>query len=149
MRRHYFSILFFVRKTKLLKNGEAPICLRVTVDGQRAEIQIKRSVSVNNWNSQKECAIGRDAQSRELNHYLEIVRAKVLSIHGELEQNNKPITASTIINVYNGKSESATTLLSVFNEQNKKYRELIGKDYVLAILPIWFAVGKNFFPIHR
>ena len=132
MKRHYFSILFFIRKTKLLKNGEAPVCLRVTVNGQRAEIQIKRSVNSNNWNSQKGCVVGRDVQSRELNHYLEIVRTKILSIHGELEQNNKPITAATIIKMYNGTGENTKTLLSVFKEQNKKYRELIGKDYVLA-----------------
>ena len=132
MKRHYFSILFLIRKTKLLKNGEAPVCLRVTIDGRRAEIQIKRSVSIDNWSSQKECAIGRDAQSQELNHYLEIVRAKILRIHRELEQDNKPITAATIINMYNGKSESAKMLLSVFDEHNKKCRELIGKDYVLA-----------------
>ena len=43
MQRNYFSILFFIKKTKLLKNGEAPICLRITVNGKRAEVQIKRS----------------------------------------------------------------------------------------------------------
>jgi hypothetical protein len=132
MKRHYFSVLFFIKKTKLLKTGEAPVCLRVTVDGRRAEIQIKRSVSIDNWNCQKECAIGKDMQSRELNHYLEIVRSKVLRIHRELEQDNKPITANLIINTYNGKSESVTMLLPVFGEHNKKCRELIGKDYVLT-----------------
>lgn len=35
MQRNYFSILFFIKKTKLLKNGEAPICLRITVNGKR------------------------------------------------------------------------------------------------------------------
>jgi len=42
MQRNYFTILFFIKKSKLLKNGEAPICMRITVNGQRAEIQIKR-----------------------------------------------------------------------------------------------------------
>ncbi len=46
MQRNYFTILFFIKKSKLLKNGEAPICMRITVNGQRAEIQIKRSVEV-------------------------------------------------------------------------------------------------------
>lgn len=43
MQRNHFSILFFIKKTKFLKNGEAPICLRITVNGKRAEIQIKRT----------------------------------------------------------------------------------------------------------
>ena len=55
MQRNYFKILFLIKKSKLLKNGEAPICMRITVNGQRAEIQIKRSVEVSKWNSQKEC----------------------------------------------------------------------------------------------
>ena len=33
--KSYFSILFFIRRTRLLKNGEAPISLRITMDGQR------------------------------------------------------------------------------------------------------------------
>ena len=93
MERNYFSILFFIKRTKLLKNGEAPICLRITVNGKRAEVQIKRSVEVNKWNNQKECAIGRDNKTLELNHYLETVRTKILRIHRQLEQDNKPITA--------------------------------------------------------
>ncbi len=60
MDRNYFSILFFIKKSKLLKNGEAPICLRITINGQHAEVQIKRSVEVSLWNSNKECAIEKE-----------------------------------------------------------------------------------------
>ncbi len=88
MERNYLSILFFIKRTKLLKNGEAPICLRITVNGKRAEVQIKRSVEVNKWNSQKECATGRDNKTLELNHYLETVRTKILKIHRQLKQKN-------------------------------------------------------------
>ena len=57
MQRNYFSILFFIRRTRLLKNGEAPIGLRITVNGQRAEIQIKRSIPEERWNASKGCAV--------------------------------------------------------------------------------------------
>jgi len=29
MKRKTFNVLFFIRKNKLLKNGEAPICCRI------------------------------------------------------------------------------------------------------------------------
>jgi len=61
MKRNYFSVLFYIKKAKLLKNGEAPICLRITVNGKRAEIQIKRSVEIGKWNAQRECAIGKES----------------------------------------------------------------------------------------
>ena len=31
MARKSFSVLFFIKKGKLLKNGEAPVCMRITV----------------------------------------------------------------------------------------------------------------------
>lgn len=130
MQRNYFTILFFIKKSKLLKNGEAPICMRITVNGQRAEIQIKRSVDISKWNSQKECAIGKERKSMELNHYLDTVRMKVLQIHRELEQDGKPITADVLKRRYYGEGDSPKMLLEVFREHNRKYRELMGKDYV-------------------
>lgn len=132
MERNYFTILFFIRKTRLLKNGEAPICLRVTVNGQRAEIQIKRSVELTNWDAQKECAIDRTSTSREINAYLEVVRTKIQSIHRKLELDNNPITASIIMRRYNGEGDNPKMLLEVFKEHNKKCRDLLGKEYVLG-----------------
>lgn len=132
MDRNYFSILFFIKKSKLLKNGEAPICLRITINGQRAEVQIKRSIEVSLWNSNKECAIGKERKHQELNHYLETVRTKVLRIHRELEQDGKPITAEILKRHFYGEGESPKMLLEVFREHNKKYRELLDKDVVLG-----------------
>lgn len=38
------KVLFFALKSRLLKNGEAPIILRVTIDGQSEDARIQRSV---------------------------------------------------------------------------------------------------------
>jgi hypothetical protein len=38
MKQESMKVLFFIRKSKLLKNGEAPISLRVTVNGQLTNI---------------------------------------------------------------------------------------------------------------
>ena len=64
MQRNYFSILFFIRRTRLLKNGEAPIGLGITVNGQHAELLIKRSVPENKWNAAKGCAVKRTGKHR-------------------------------------------------------------------------------------
>ena len=66
----------------------------------------------------------------ELNHYLDTVRMKVLQIHRELEQDGKPITADVLKRRYYGEGDSPKMLLEVFQEHNRKYRELMGKDYV-------------------
>lgn len=91
-----FFYPFFHQKDKTPKKWGSPICLRITVNGKRAEVQIKRSVEVSRWNSNKECSKGKDSKAFKLNHYLEIVRTKILRIHRELEQDNKPITAEIL-----------------------------------------------------
>ena len=63
MQRTYFSILFFIRRTRLLKNGEAPIGLRITVNGQRAEMQIKRSVAEERWKRIQRMCDGKRPES--------------------------------------------------------------------------------------
>lgn len=56
MRRDSFNVLFFIKKTKLLKNGEASVCMRITVNGARVETNIRKSIEPVSWNQAKECA---------------------------------------------------------------------------------------------
>lgn len=129
MKRKTFRVLFFLRKGKLLKNGQAPICMRITVDGGTAEIQIKRSVLVDSWNQNKECLKGKGRDADELNRYIESTRTRLYQIYRELEEADKLITAEKIKNIYYGNDEKSKTLLQVFSEHNEQCRALIGKDY--------------------
>ena len=44
MKPEMMNVLFYIIKTRTLKNGEAPILLRVTIDGSYRDIRINRSV---------------------------------------------------------------------------------------------------------
>ncbi|WP_195668326.1 site-specific integrase [Bacteroides intestinalis] len=129
VKRNTLSVLFIIKKSKLLKNGEAPICMRITVNKRVAEVMIKRSIPVDLWNQKKECSKGKDRVAIELNHYINTVRAKVLQIHRELEIDNKPITADIIKDCFYGRDKVQRTLLEVYAEHNEKCRALIGKEY--------------------
>ena len=58
MERKRFSVLFFIKRSKLLKNGEAPVRVRVTYDRLYVELQLKRSVKVPLWSQEKEKSTG-------------------------------------------------------------------------------------------
>ena len=45
MARKSFSVLFFIKKAKLLKNGEAPVCMRIIVNGCMVDISIQKKLS--------------------------------------------------------------------------------------------------------
>lgn len=47
--RNSSSILFLIRRNSKLKNGESPIFLRVTINGQRLDISLKRSIDSKFW----------------------------------------------------------------------------------------------------
>ena len=129
VKRNTLSVLFIIKKSKLLKNGEAPVCMRITVNKRVAEVMIKRSIPVDLWNQKKECSKGKDRVATELNHYINTVRAKVLQIHRKLEIDNKSITADIIKDCFYGRDKVQRSLLEVYAEHNEKCRALIGKEY--------------------
>ncbi len=48
-----FGVLFYLKIQKTTTQGSAPICARVTVNGKRTEISIKRSINANEWDDGK------------------------------------------------------------------------------------------------
>ncbi len=132
MQKSTFSLLFIIKKSKLRKNGEAPICLRITVNGRIEEIMIKRTVPIASWNQSKECSNGKDYAAKELNHYLSTIKARVCQIQRELEIDGVPVTALAVKNRFFGKEIHGKTLCDVYREHNEKCRALVGIDFSLS-----------------
>ena len=80
-RKSTFSVLFFIKRKKLLKNGDAPVYMRVTIDGRFLEISMKRGVNPKTWNEKRQRSTGRDRLSLELNDCLDDTLARILNIH--------------------------------------------------------------------
>ena len=118
MEREIFSVLFFIKRSKLLKNGEAPVRVRVTYDRLYVELQLKRSVKVPLWSQEKEKSTGKDRNSVELNHYIDALRVKFYQIYQDLELEEKIVSARAIVNRYLEKDETFKTLYNVFKEYN-------------------------------
>lgn len=134
MKRSSFNVLFFLKKTKLLKNGEASVCMRITVNGTRVENNIRKSIDPSLWNQAKESARGKSRKSCDLNAYIENARIKLHQIFCELEEQNQPITARLLQEIFFGQDkepEAVRTLIGTMQEHNDQCRALIGKDYAL------------------
>ena len=85
MKQGTMNILFFVLKTKLLKNGEAPVLMRITINGDYDDARIQRSVPLNLWNAAKGRSKGRDRASVALNTYIAELHARSLGHIGEIQ----------------------------------------------------------------
>ena len=133
MKRDSFRVLFFLKKTTLLKNGEASVCMRITVNGTRVENNIRKSIDPALWSQAKETARGKSRRACDLNTYIEEARIKLYQIFCELEQQNRPVTAHLLQELFFGqeKPEEVRTLLGTMQEHNDQCRALVGTDYAL------------------
>ena len=133
MKRDSFRVLFFLKKTRLLKNGEASVCMRITVNGTRVENNIRKSIDPALWSQAKETARGKSRRACDLNTYIEEARIRLYQIFCELEQQNRPATAHLLQELFFGqeKPEEVRTLLGTMQEHNDQCRALVGTDYAL------------------
>lgn len=129
MKQGTMNILFFILKTKLLKNGEAPILMRITIDGHYEEIRIQRSVPPKLWDSAKECSKGKDRSAKELNTYIAELSALALQKHKELKFEFALITPRLLLKRVFGKDTEMRTLLGTMGEEIEKMKKAVNIDY--------------------
>ena len=128
MERKTFSIMFFVKRTKLRKNLEAPVFLRLTVNGERAEVSIQRSINPDQWNIAKGCARAINQYGKDLNVYLDQIRLRIYQCHQDLRYKNKPASAAALKDAYlNGEQDEVHTLLDLYREHNADLKAKIDK----------------------
>lgn len=73
-----FGVIFYLKKQKTTAQGTAPIYARITVNGRRTEISVKRSVALSGWDVKKGLAKGSREQTAELNRFLARFKAKII-----------------------------------------------------------------------
>jgi len=127
MERVTFKILFYIKKTRIAKNGEVPVMLRVTVNGLRAETSVNVKVDPSRWSALAGKLIGDTRRDDELNARLDTIRLRVMKVHRQMELDGEPITAQRIIDKYLGREDKPVImLLDIFREHNERCRKLSG-----------------------
>ncbi|MFO0493995.1 MAG: site-specific integrase [Flavobacteriia bacterium] len=129
MKRATFNIHYYIKRTKLLKNGDAPVYMRITLNGENAEISLKRSIKPSLWDTTRNKAKGTSPEAAEINDYLTSVRGQLFMHQRELQEAGKTITAKILLNTFLGIGEKQWSLVELFEEHNKNVSQLIGKEY--------------------
>lgn len=112
-----FGIQFVIRKHRI-KDGEAPIYARVTVNTERAEISIKKRIHVDNWNNGRGMAKGKTPEISRLNSYLEQIRSQLTECYQDLVVNKQTVTPDAIKNKFFGIEDSGETLNGLVEYHN-------------------------------
>lgn len=119
-----FGIVFYLKRQKE-KNGKAPIYARITVDGKRAEISIKKDIDTSNWSFGKGMAKGKGDEIRMLNTYLEQIRSRMVEGYQQLQLKKQLITAELIKNKFLGIEEKEHSLMSLFDYHNQEMKNIL------------------------
>jgi len=114
-----FSIHFWLKKTARKNNGNVPIYVRITVDGIRADLSIKRTIREEHWSHGVGRLNPRTSGARNINEYLEEVRSKLTDCHKQLHSENALITARAIKLRYLGKDKAVNTLKELIGYHRK------------------------------
>lgn len=103
--------------------------LRITVNGERTDVAIQRTILPEHWNSERGCAVANTRFGKELNQCLDQIRLQVYQRHQELLSRNLPVTAAALKGAYlNGLGEEDVhNLLDLYCEHNASLKSMIDK----------------------
>ncbi|GGG49553.1 site-specific integrase [Bizionia arctica] len=128
-----FSILFWLKLSKA-KNGKAPLYARITVNGKRAEISLKRKIIIEFWSSAKNKVKGTNQEARIINEFLDQVSSELHKSKNELKSEGKIISALTIKARYLKEDEQNYSLNDITKYHNE---DMVGK--------LKWGTQKNYF----
>ena len=140
MVRSSFAILFFIRDSRVRKDGTTSIEVVLTVNGERCAFSTGKKVKSCNWDKNKQQVKGKDEEAQSLNNYLKAIKAKLYQKEAELLERGFIITADLLRDAYFDKVESIKerSLFEVFEEHNQEQEKLIGNGVSKATY--WVSV---------
>lgn len=144
MERSSFSILFSIRESKARKNGNTPIEVTITVNGERCSFSTGKQIKVTSWDKNRQLVKGKDEEATSLNNYLKSIRAKLYEKEAELLDRGFIITAQLLYDAYFDKVEclKERSLLSVLEEHNTERKAMVGKTVAPATYWIFEYTGR-------
>ena len=113
-----FSILFWLKLSKT-KNGKAPLYARITVNGKRAEISLKRKIKIDSWSSAKNKVKGTNQEARIINEFLDQVSSELHKSKNELSLEGKIISSQMVKMRYLKEDEQNYSLNDITKYHNE------------------------------
>jgi site-specific recombinase XerD len=122
----------YVKEARKDKKGEAPIYLRITINGERAEISLGKFVNPALWDKAAERVAGRTEESRTKNSAITTILGKVERYYSALDVRDERISVSQIISELKGKGMNQITLVQAYESHIANLEKLSGIDYAVA-----------------
>ncbi|MCM1301185.1 MAG: site-specific integrase [Bacteroides cellulosilyticus] len=124
--RNTYKLLFYLKKSALLRNGNAPIMARITICGQRAHFSTHLSVKQELW-CPISCSVkGHGREAEQLNRRLSDIRYRIEQCYRTLFLDGAFVTPALVKDAYLGISRSRSGLLAFFRQHNEEFEKMLG-----------------------
>jgi len=118
-----FGIQFVISLPKQQKNDQATVFARISVNGRRCEISLKKKVNPQNWDEAKGKARGTKDEIRKLNEHIERVRTLIADGYHELVQQKKVVTVDAVKSLFIGADDNEITLIKLGEYHNTEMKD--------------------------
>lgn len=81
--RSTFRILFLTRWELNKENGKAPLCARITINGEKVKFSLRSEVWSNTWNPKSGRAKRQTKEALQLSRYLDSIREYTFHVRSD------------------------------------------------------------------
>jgi integrase len=123
------KLSIWIRPSEKNVEKKTPIYLRIQLKGVRTEYSIGESITLKEWDKNKQKVKGFSAQAEAVNGKIGAIKARALKIYNELLLSGEPFNTHTIKDrLINGLSK-AITFDELMDEYLEKMKSLKGQGY--------------------
>ena len=119
-----FSIIFYLKRQVVKKDGTVPVMGRITVDGTQAQFSCKVTANPDLWDTKGGRMKGKSAMALEVNRKLDKMRVSINKNYQEIMDRDSFVTAEKVKNAFWGLEYRSQTLMKVYRQFNEDYEKL-------------------------
>lgn len=124
--RNTYKLLFYLKKSAPLRNGDTPIMARITICGQRAHFSTHLSVKQELWCPASSRAKGHGLAAERINRQLFDIRYRIEQCYRSLFLTGTLVTPVMVKEAYLGLSRSRSGLIGFFRQHNEEFEKMLG-----------------------
>lgn len=122
-----FSILFWIYGKRAV-NNQTNIYVRVTLNGQRVNISLKRKIDITTWDEKNQRANGKGKDARILNTFLNEIQSKIQRIYEQLKSEDHGLTSQMVKARFLGEDKNDLSFQGLIVYYNEKMQHKLHKN---------------------
>lgn len=120
-----YSVIFYMKKEKVRKDGTYPIFGRITIDGAKSQFSCKTYCKPDIWEVKGGRAIGKSLSARNVNTQLDAIRGMINDYYDEIMRRDGYVTAEKLRNAYQGLEFRYNSIMTVYKQFIEDYEKQV------------------------